>query len=347
MSERFEWVPNLARGEWLRPMEAEPFGSILSVVPRGFDAYARVFHPVERDRPRKTKTWRGVDEMTFFAEVDDVEASLETQRTTWASAAASFATTMHAEAQYARLVRRDHGTLDGPIAVEGWRYDDPLEGCLDAISLSAASVVLGGHTATPDAGVAAIWEGWGGLVSSAGMTQLVFESGDESPDRNNDESAVPIAGRSLWEQRLGAAAQRGIALWHSMGEALSERARDEPEVGSGLLSREVAAGPRLDLHAGTGRRYVLFEAGANDFADFAWPSRAPWVDNGMWTQSPSILWPDDHSWVLATEIDFDSTLIAGTAALVRELMQTPGLEVLPIRTDADLTWDGDSINRPE
>ena len=29
MSERFKWVPDLARGEWLRPMEAETFGSIL------------------------------------------------------------------------------------------------------------------------------------------------------------------------------------------------------------------------------------------------------------------------------------------------------------------------------
>ena len=66
-----------------------------------------------------------------------------------------------------------------------------------------------------------------------------------------------------------------------------------------------------------------------------------------WAQSPSILWPEDHSWVLATEIDFDSTLVAGTAALIRELVQTPGLEVLPIRTDADLRWEGDVLNLPE
>ncbi|WP_368831374.1 hypothetical protein [Kocuria arenosa] len=67
----------------------------------------------------------------------------------------------------------------------------------------------------------------------------------------------------------------------------------------------------------------------------------------MWAHSPSILWPDDHAWVLATEIDFDSTLVAGTRALVRELMQTSGLEVLSIPTDADLSRDGDVLNRPE
>ena len=124
-------------------------------------------------------------------------------------------------------------------------------------------------------------------------------------------------------------------------------ARNHPEPGSGLLSHKIATGPPFELHASTGRSYVLFEAGANDFADTAWPDRAPWVDNGMWAQSPSILWPDDHAWVLATEIDFDSTLVAGTRALVRELVQTPGLEVLPIPTDANLTWDGDVLNHPE
>ena len=62
--------------------------------------------------------------------------------------------------------------------------------------------------------------------------------------------------------------------------------------------------------------------------------------------SPSILWPDDHSWVLATEIGFDSTLIAGTRALVDELMRSPGLEVVAIGIDANLTWGGDALNRP-
>jgi len=143
------------------------------------------------------------------------------------------------------------------------------------------------------------------------------------------------------------AARHGIAGARSMIEARLGRARPEPEPGSGVLTREAAAGPRFDLHGGTGRHYVLFEAGANTFADAAWPGRAPWVDNVMWARSPSILWPDDQSWVLATEIDFDSTLVAGTTALIRDLAQTPGLEVLPIRTDADLTWGGDLVNRPE
>lgn len=346
MSGRFEWVPDLERGEWLRPMEAEPPGSILSVVPRGFEAYARVFHPVDRDRPRQTKTWQGLDEMTYFEGVDDIEASLETERTTWAQAAESFGTTMHAQAQYARLVRRDHGDVDGAIAADGWRYSDTSEGCLDAASLAAVSAVLARHTTTPDTGIAAIWEGWGGLVSSAGVARFVLESSASQPARDTDDDAGRVVVPSLRE-RLAATARQGIAGAHRALNARHGRAHREPGPGSGLLPREIAAGPRFELHGGTGRRYVLFEAGAHDFADAAWPTRAPWVDEVIWAQSPSILWPDDHAWVLATEIDFDSTLVGGTRALVHELVRAPGLEVLPLRTDADLTWDGDALNRPE
>ncbi|GHD52910.1 hypothetical protein D9V29_12230 [Mycetocola manganoxydans] len=306
MPKPFEWEPDISRGEWLRPMEAEPLGSILSVVPRGFEAYARLFHPVERDRPRDTRTWHGVDQMTHFDDVVDIGAALETERATWAEVATAFGTTMHAEAQFARLARRDYGDVGGVIDAAGWRYGDTEEGRLDPTSLAVASAVLARHTSTPDAGIAAVWEGWGGLISAAGVAYLRFEAGDDAP-------APDIR---------------------------------DPQPGSGLLRREVAAGSRFDLHGNTGRRYVLFEAGANDLADAAWPGRAPWVAEVMWAQSPSILWPDDHSWVLATEIDFDSTLIAGSTQLIRELVQTPGLEVLPIRTDADLTWDGDSLNRP-
>lgn len=331
MSERFTWAPDLERGEWLRPMETEPFGSIMSIVPRGFEAYARVFHPVERDRPRSTRTWRDVDAATYFSGVEDVEALLETQRSTWAKAAASFDTTMHAQAQYAQLLRSDYDNVNGAIAADGWSYGAPSVGIFDAASLTAASVVLARHTATP--GAAAIWEGWGGLVSSAGLAYFVLES-------------EPVVDISLGK-RLAAAARRGIiAGARSMRDALPRLTRHEPEPGSGLLAREIAAGPRFELHAGTGRGYILFEAGANDFADAAWPHRAPWVDNFN-AQSPSILWPDDHAWVLATEIDFDSTLVAGSKALIRELAQTPDLEVLPIPTDADLSWDGDVLNRSQ
>jgi hypothetical protein len=345
MSEPFAWVPDLGRGEWLRPMEDEEFGSILSVVPAGFEAYARVFHPIERDRPHATKTWQGLDQTTYLHGVEDIETSLETQRVTWAAAAASFGTAMHPEAQYARLVRREYGEIDGAIGADGWRYSPPSEGCLDVAALATACAVLARHTSTPGSGIAAIWDGWGGLTSSAGVARLEVEFPGGLPARYTDDPSAHRRGLSI-PDRLAATGRQAIARARTMISALPGLAR-APEPGSGLLAREIATGPRLDLHASTGRQYILFEAGAHDFADPGWPDRAPWVDEVMWAQSPSILWPEDHAWVLATEIDFDSTLVAGTRALIDELVQAPGLEVLPLRTDANLTSDGDLLNRPE
>ncbi len=329
VTEQFDWVPDVSRGEWLRPLESEPFGSILSIVPRGFEAYARVFHPVERDRPRATLSWTGLDEETFFESVPDIDAALETERTTWAQTAHAFGTTMHSEAQYHRLTRSDYGDAGG-VAPDGWRYGDASEGSLDGEVLSVVADVLARHTETPDAGVAAIWEGWGGLVRSAGVASFVAWEASGNPVRD-----------ALLKARLAAGEwTRGIAPF------VPGLAPEEPPFGSGLLARDVAAGPRFDLHADTGRRYVLFEAGARDLMDAGWTQRAPWIDDGLWAQSPSILWPDDHAWLLATEIDYDSTLVAGSTSLIRELVQTPNIEALPIRPDADLSSDGDALNRP-
>lgn len=270
MAERFAWVPDPARGEWLRTLEDGPFGNVLSVVTRGFEAYARVFHPVERDRPRTTRTWRGIDEDEYFRCVDDIE----TERATWADAAASFATVMHAEARYARLVRSDDRDLDEQIAADGWRYLHPEEGCLDLASLSTASAVLARHTATPDAGVAAIWEGWGGLVSSAGVSHIYFEPNDGSALDHLGGTTAHNDGPSLLE-RVAAVARPAIAGTRSIINALPGHTPEDPEPGSGLLTREVAAGQRLDLHGDSGRHYVLFEAGATWFRRYRLAHRRP------------------------------------------------------------------------
>lgn len=290
MAKKFTGVPDPSRGAWLRPLETEHRGSIPSLVPRGYEMYARVFHPVDRDRPRATRTWCGVD-----------GAALERAPATWAEAAASFGTALHAEAQFASIVRQGRGTDAEGVAPDGWRYSDAPVGSLAPSALTAVSAVLAHHTATPDAGIAAVWEGWGGLVNSAGVAQ---------PDSNGGLTAPP-----------------------------------DVEPGSGLLAQEIVTGPRFKLHGQTGRNYFLFEAGAGDFADGSWSAAAPWVDGPCWAQSPNILWPDDHVWMPANEIDFDSTLIGGTAELIRELVQTPGIAALPIRLDAGLRRDGDTLNR--
>jgi hypothetical protein len=60
--------------------------------------------------------------------------------------------------------------------------------------------------------------------------------------------------------------------------------------------------------------------------------------------SPNLLWPDDRSWCVATDIDLDSTLVGGTTQLVAAVLAAPDLEAWPVGPDDDLSIDGDQVN---
>lgn len=61
-------------------------------------------------------------------------------------------------------------------------------------------------------------------------------------------------------------------------------------------------------------------------------------------QSPSQWWPEDHSWCVATEIDFDSTLVGGSKILVERITSHLALEAFRVNASDDLTIRGDPIN---
>lgn len=60
--------------------------------------------------------------------------------------------------------------------------------------------------------------------------------------------------------------------------------------------------------------------------------------------TPSLAWPSDRAWVVGTEIDFDSTLVACSAGCAAALLASPGLEGVPVQPDDRLDIDGDVIN---
>lgn len=74
-------------------------------------------------------------------------------------------------------------------------------------------------------------------------------------------------------------------------------------------------------------------------------SPTPFFRDGPWAQSPNLFWPADHAWCVGTEIDFDSTLVGGSAELVAAVLADPGLEAWPVRVDDSLAHDGDTVNR--
>jgi hypothetical protein len=65
----------------------------------------------------------------------------------------------------------------------------------------------------------------------------------------------------------------------------------------------------------------------------------------FWPQSPNLFWPADQAWCVASEIDFDSTLVGGPLRLVDAILHTPELDAWPITADDSLACDADKINQ--
>lgn len=59
---------------------------------------------------------------------------------------------------------------------------------------------------------------------------------------------------------------------------------------------------------------------------------------------PSIWWPDDRAWCVATEIDLDTTYVGGTRACITALSQDPRLEVWPAGVTDRIDFDSDTLN---
>ncbi|WP_346960148.1 hypothetical protein [uncultured Arthrobacter sp.] len=292
-----ESLPNAAPGERLKPLVDPVWHGMHVVVPRGFPAYARIFHPATRDRPKDTGSWHGHSRAGVFPLVE--------QQVRWSEVAGAVGTKMHPLAQFHRI----RGQLPNGQELfdsEGWRYAEPLTGNLAPNILAALVARLCEHTSTPNEGVTAIWEGWGGPTSSIGYAQLTF-SDDSTPVENTSAAAL------------------------------------DTDLGRGLLPSEVIKGETLTL---PGRDYYLFDAAPQLYRHTAWVDQVPWHHSPQFPQSPSILWPADRSWVMVTEIDFDSTVVAGSHELVAALVRDPAIEALPLNEGADLTWDADVPNRP-
>lgn len=89
-----------------------------------------------------------------------------------------------------------------------------------------------------------------------------------------------------------------------------------------------------------GREYVLLSGPLAAVGEIGEPEGL----RGFEPHSPNLCWPADHAWFLASEIDFDSTLVGGSAELIAAILDAPALEAWPVRPDDSLAYDADLVN---
>ena len=59
---------------------------------------------------------------------------------------------------------------------------------------------------------------------------------------------------------------------------------------------------------------------------------------------PNLWWPDDRTWCVASEIDFQYTYVGGPNKLIEEILADPSLEALPAALDHGITAFSDKVN---
>lgn len=131
-------APSRWIGERLHPF-AQDAGS---VIPDGFEDYARIFHPARRDAPERAVTWREI--------------------------ATTNGRTVHPEMQFGNIA----GTWSRRSPQPGLWSVDPRVGSLPPELARALVSVLRPRTATPDRCWFAVWEGWGDLRPQRGVPTL-------------------------------------------------------------------------------------------------------------------------------------------------------------------------------
>ena len=142
--------------DWIRD-RLHPFArDVGSVVPPGFAAYARVFHPATLAR----------------ASLDGAEVEV-----TWAEVASWNGKAVHSEMQFHALGGPWHRQ---PHAL-GPKVHEPRAGVLPARQCSALVSHLTKHTSTPDRCWFCLWDGYGDLQPGGSVMQFVSTEPDKPP----------------------------------------------------------------------------------------------------------------------------------------------------------------------
>ena len=102
-----------------------------------------------------------------------------------------------------------------------------------------------------------------------------------------------------------------------------------PPVPPPAFAPEVMEGPRIRV---AGRDHLLFAGPLSDAGQWGAVSFGHGIPRDI--NSPNLLWPADHAWCVATDIDSSWTGVGGPAALADDLLADPRLEVVRTRYES-------------
>ncbi|AQA23089.1 hypothetical protein BTZ20_3356 [Rhodococcus sp. MTM3W5.2] len=77
---------------------------------------------------------------------------------------------------------------------------------------------------------------------------------------------------------------------------------------------------------------------------FTGPLTAADARFSVFDESPSLWWPEDRAWCVATDVDLMTTYVGGTHGCIDAIVGDPDLEALAVLDTQRVTWDSDTVN---
>lgn len=144
---------------------------------------------------------------------------------------------------------------------------------------------------------------------------------------------------------LGSEAARcyfGVDIgWTAASLAVSWKQDEPTKVGTTEWRGADVPGAHFELPHGSGREFLLVRGPLNAVAEIAEA-----IGQGDLGSLVHLVWPPDHSWYLATDVDFDSSILGGSVELLNRVASSAGVEALQVNLDDSLTADADYVNSP-
>jgi hypothetical protein len=276
-------IDDVDRGSWLRDRIMDE-GGYPTVAGTGWEAYARILHPVEA-----------------FGDIDGAFVTLEWS---WAEAARRRGLGMHPLVDWNTI-----GRQSGQVQIDGLTLSSAQEGILEPRLLRHLAAVLETATSTPDEVTIGVWTGFGDDDDFHAVAEMTFSDSDEETQTPHEPTSAEI---------------------DALMQRLVTEAHDRLQVG--ILPAQ-PQGPLLEL---PGREYYLATGTLRTLGDDA--EHDPSFANGL-----HLIWPADHTWLVASEIDFDSTIVGGSKDLIYRITQHPELEAFEVRQNDRFDIDARTI----
>jgi hypothetical protein len=185
------------------------------------------------------------------------------------------------------------------------------------------------------------WHAIVGSYDSSNFTDSRWPGGDPWPGELETEKLDPLCAILAAHTRTPESTYFGMSTIHAgvadEWAALplhEQRARDWVVLKGALAAIDEIT--LSDRHPGISLIYA-YPKGQAPPPDYVPPERFS-------RESPNLIWPEDRAWFVASEVDYDSTLMGGNRALIDAVLASPDLEALEVDSETSLTEDADKLN---